>query len=111
MDTSRVIGLNRKILPQKLLNQFNFHQAKVLSVQTLTNPKIREWFEYLYNETDPEHSKYRCGVCHRYAEQYSVSSQLKTIAIELKTLKLKLKKSRALPRPKIWLQWFQCCAL
>ena len=77
MDVTRVLGLNGEKLPQKWLNQIDFHQKHILSMRTLTNPNIREWFEYLYNESDPEHSKYRCGVCSRYAGQYSLSGQLK----------------------------------
>ena len=86
MDTSKVLGLNMD--NTIWLKQIRYHQDDILSTKTVTNPKFRKFFEYLYNEENPKQSKYRCSLCTRYAEHLHVSDQLKEeIASEEGTLK------------------------
>jgi hypothetical protein len=52
------------------------YKQKLLSDKTVIKPEIVDWFEYLYNEDNPQHSRYRCGICFRYAYKLRNSFQL-----------------------------------
>lgn len=46
------------------------------------------WFEYLFNEADPQHSTYRCRLCHKYYDRLNLPPRYKNaLAFEKGTLK------------------------
>lgn len=57
------------------IEQISAHQSKLIPVDEVEKHKI--WFEYLFNEAEPEKSTYRCRLCFKYYDKFGLQKQHK----------------------------------
>ena len=74
------------------LDQIKQYQIDLIPFVTVSKNKI--WFEYLFNANNPEKSRYRCRICHKYYDALSMEANYKTaLAFEEGVLKTTRKKN------------------
>lgn len=62
------------------IEQIKSHQSNLISIEAVESNKV--WFDYLYNDTHPKESTYRCRICHQYYDEFKLQQRYKTTFAE-----------------------------
>ena len=66
---------DQSFFDKEWLELMKMYQNDIAPVDTINRPEIRTWFEYLFDQTNPTESRYRCRLCHKYSDQFSLGAQ------------------------------------
>lgn len=86
--------ITTKFFDHKWIELINTYQKDLISDFTVLNLEIQEWFEYIFNETDPHMSRYRCRICYNYIKNLNETSTYRTPKIVLENGQLSMSKLR-----------------
>ena len=58
------------------LDQMKAHQRHIAPITTIEgNKNVRVWFEYIFDDENPQDSKYRCRLCYKYKEEANIQKK------------------------------------